>query len=474
MAERYLLLPHYTPAGLSNQRMELELKVGLAHLTKRTLVLPDAIEIWRGPHPSRPLRAARAATLTDLFELPPGPITYQEFNQRCPDVTPVSLSWRSDQEDACSAYFVSSSLKYLPNEIVQKFANGRRHAWINKPKFEEQLVVVSAHRMLGWYSYFFLVRQDEFVQLRDLIRQITPKAPYSQYADEVVKSLGRFNALHIRRGDFLSRWVIVPDAREILHNISSLIPRHEPLLICTDSSADKAYFQPFFELFPEACFLDELILQHPTWAARMNDLPFSDEGVLGLLTQLIAAKANVFAGTLFSTFTAYIHRQRLFERDERAFKYVSNPFADAQLCFVDCEFKSDRKDLFTWNRLSYPLPPSVFSWFREWPEALTGPFPYNREGKLGGLGVEVRNLQTTIRDLQAAVDTLIDSPRYIGSDQVGFNGQAVRKEIFSQLLCTCDFQLIVETGTWTGDTTGYMAEASKLPVLSVDSIAAVI
>ena len=356
--------------------MEVELKVGLAYLSKRTLVLPELIEIRQGTNRSRSVGQARPATLTDLFELPPGAITSQEFNRRYPEVTPVGLPWRSDREGASSAYFVSSSLEDLPDGLSQKFANGRRHAWIDEPRLEEQLAVVSAHRMLGWYSHFFLLKQDEFVQLRDLIRQIIPKAHYSQYADEVVKSLGRFNALHVRRGDFFDWWVTVPPAEEILRNISGLVPRHEPLLICTDSSGDEAYFQPFFELFPDACFLDRLILEHPMWAARLNGLPFSDDGVLGLLTQLIAAQANVFAGTLFSTFTAHIHRQRLFERGERAFRLRvptrflagrcaswtarSRPVARTCSPGTDCPTLS----------LRVSFPGSVNR-----PEALTGPFP---------------------------------------------------------------------------------------------------
>jgi len=177
MIERYLVLPRYTHAGLSNQRMEVELKIGLAYLSRRTLVLPDLIEIWQGPSPSRSVGRARAATLTDLFDLPPGAITYQEFHRCYPGVTPVGLSWRSDGDGACSAYFVSSSLKELPDELLQKFANGRRHGWVDEPRFEEDLAVVSGQRMLGWYSYFFLLGQHEFVQLRDLIQQIMPKAP---------------------------------------------------------------------------------------------------------------------------------------------------------------------------------------------------------------------------------------------------------------------------------------------------------
>jgi hypothetical protein len=175
--------------------MEVELKVGLAYLSKRTLVLPDLIEIWQGPSPSRLVSRTRAATLTDLFELPSVAITSQEFNRRCPEVTPIGLSWRSDTEGASSAYFVSSSLNDLPDGLLEKFANGRPYRWIDESGFDEHVAVVSAHRMLAWYSYFFLLRQEEFVEVRDIIRQIIPRAHYRHYADEFVKSLGRFNAI---------------------------------------------------------------------------------------------------------------------------------------------------------------------------------------------------------------------------------------------------------------------------------------
>lgn len=66
--------------------------------------------------------------------------------------------------------------------------------------------------------------------------------------------------------------------------------------------------------------------------------------------------------------------------------------------------------------------------------------------------------------LEVCVDYLIKSPEYVDSEEYGFNAQAGRKQIFNDLIAAFDFEVIIETGTWVGNTTGYMAEKSKLPV----------
>lgn len=50
-----------------------------------------------------------------------------------------------------------------------------------------------------------------------------------------------------------------------------------------------------------------------------------------------------------------------------------------------------------------------------------------------------------------------------------FNGQRARQEIFNALLRAIPFDLIVETGTYRGTTTEYLATASDLPVLTVEA-----
>ncbi len=90
------------------------------------------------------------------------------------------------------------------------------------------------------------------------------------------------------------------------------------------------------------------------------------------------------------------------------------------------------------------------------------------EDAVNDLQVTRTNLLVTIANLETALDAVIENPKYIASDEAGFNGQSARKEIFRKLLSTIDFQFIVETGTWLGDTTAYMAELSKLPVFSAE------
>jgi len=76
-----------------------------------------------------------------------------------------------------------------------------------------------------------------------------------------------------------------------------------------------------------------------------------------------------------------------------------------------------------------------------------------------------------IQTLETAVDCLLNSPTYIDSDDFGFgrfNGQRFRRRIFAELLQTLSFEAIIETGTYTGNTTGYMAKTACLPVYTCE------
>src|SRR5262249_61495778 len=83
----------------------------------------------------------------------------------------------------------------------------------------------------------------------------------------------------------------------------------------------------------------------------------------------VASKARVFAGTMFSTFTALIHRLRGFARQEPNFLYCYNDFLSPFVRFERCEFLPVDDGPYSWNRVRYPVPPETCSWFREWPES---------------------------------------------------------------------------------------------------------
>jgi hypothetical protein len=81
---------------------------------------------------------------------------------------------------------------------------------------------------------------------------------------------------------------------------------------------------------------------------------------------------------------------------------------------------------------------------------------------------EVRELAFRLQTLETAVDCLLNSPKYVDADDVGFNGQKFRKAIFGELVRAFRVEAIVETGTYTGNTTGYMARKTGLPVYTCE------
>ncbi len=80
----------------------------------------------------------------------------------------------------------------------------------------------------------------------------------------------------------------------------------------------------------------------------------------------------------------------------------------------------------------------------------------------------VRDILDRLNDLETGVRVLVSSPAYRQGESVGFNGQRGRKQIFLDLLGRCGFTSCVETGTYLGDTTGYMAQTTGLPVHSCE------
>src|SRR3984893_2850566 len=50
-----------------------------------------------------------------------------------------------------------------------------------------------------------------------------------------------------------------------------------------------------------------------------------------------------------------------------------------------------------------------------------------------------------------------------------FNGQEVRQDLFRHLLHACRPAAVIETGTYLGSSTEFMAECSRLPVYSVEA-----
>jgi predicted O-methyltransferase YrrM len=86
------------------------------------------------------------------------------------------------------------------------------------------------------------------------------------------------------------------------------------------------------------------------------------------------------------------------------------------------------------------------------------------------LNSRISSLEREINGMTKAFDFLADHPKWLESEQIGFNGQQNRKKIFQDVIKKVDFDAIIETGTWNGNTTGYMAKMAGLPVYTCELV----
>lgn len=71
--------------------------------------------------------------------------------------------------------------------------------------------------------------------------------------------------------------------------------------------------------------------------------------------------------------------------------------------------------------------------------------------------------------LEMAFAESLRNPKYEDSTEAGFNAQVHRKQIFQDLINRISFQAIYETGTYFGNTSGYMKLHSSCPVITCEA-----
>jgi len=76
----------------------------------------------------------------------------------------------------------------------------------------------------------------------------------------------------------------------------------------------------------------------------------------------------------------------------------------------------------------------------------------------------VRELEAALAKLRNTMLVLHESPVYVAAEDLGFNGQRVRKAVFAEMAVRLRFEAVVETGTALGSTTGWLAQAAGVPV----------
>ncbi len=115
----------YVHAGLSNQLMELEIKVGLAYLSSRTLVTRGRLRL-RAEGDSGQQQNAQSAKLLDLFDVPVKHATAAQLKgERFQPY--IQLPW--DGDCSSKAFFCYPNADAFPSFLVASFRNNRQYCW---------------------------------------------------------------------------------------------------------------------------------------------------------------------------------------------------------------------------------------------------------------------------------------------------------------------------------------------------------
>jgi hypothetical protein len=371
--------------GLSNAILSLELGVGLAYLMDRILLLggnispPANLVSYAGQvsqaHPSR---------VTDLLEVP---VPWLDYTDRRESPKGVEMTEHSLLDSVF--YFPSA----LDTETVDfdHFRQRRSHRFTYTEDQEHIKVLALSGgtpigemgvrlNNLGIYSTFFYVEPQTLTNLKRVMAGIRPKKCFTEFANSVCRSLDKFNAVHIRLGDFkksAAKSIGRRKPADAIERLDRNFGRDDLLLILTDDSRDP-FLNDILRTYRHHIILDEFILKER--GHEFRDLPFHDSIALAFICQLIAAHASEFVGAMTSTYTSIIQRLRGSMGLDERFKFLwselpldprTNPNESRSpesivplhpngemICLSDGPY--------SWNRYS----PLVHNgWMREWPES---------------------------------------------------------------------------------------------------------
>ena len=216
-------------------------------------------------------------------------------------------------------------------------------------------------KTLGWYSFLFCLTDEEKQRADAHVRNsIRPKQRYLTHVAQIVQALrsefGRFNSIHLRRGDYLDRPFFRGSrlaAADFIDILLAHFPADEALLIHTDEE-DESYFDAIKRHFPHVKFVDKALRQC-----------YSDKVELGLVSLLVASHSDNFAGTMLSTFSEMIRRYRTYNGKTEHGLYLYS-HSDT-LGLVKGRMIESRPGENKWNRIAVDAGwQSETFWWRDW------------------------------------------------------------------------------------------------------------
>src|ERR1041384_272465 len=257
----YLFYSNYClgRSGLSNSIMSIELGVIFSFILDRILVIEGNISPQANVVSYTNLNNQYPSAITDLFDIPVPWLNDKQIES--------SASLRTELFPNCliEAIFYYPSTLDLNTADFRYFKQGRPYAftapenhesirWLalsGGPHFKERGGLTLYN--FGFYSSLFYLNLEWKQRVRALLKGMQPKSHFRMFASSIVRSLGRFNAVHIRRGDFKEtpgRSVLLREPKEVLERLDNNFSRNDRLVILTDEAGDP-FVQEILKFYPD-------------------------------------------------------------------------------------------------------------------------------------------------------------------------------------------------------------------------------
>lgn len=332
----------YNPTGMINQVMSLELAVGLAHETKKDLIVHYVSNAGDDLYNSRnvpiftPSRwhneQRKDFTNPDQF---PHLLDLINFNEDLTFIDTKIDFFKQEEfviDDTLNGYYYSNENEISENELL--FAEGRQRIPLDKN--------LHLKKTLGWYSRFFYNRSTE---LDNALKSVKFKDVYVDLAKKISNSLGSFQGMHLRLSDHIKMF---DTKQDMFESWLSIYENNKlPIVVSTCEPGNKMIQDNKHRFI----LLDEYIVNN--FRDDFMSLPFQDEVVFGLICNLVLHDSVNFVGTSGSTYSAYIHRVRN-QKGIETWDFFDNP-------------PKAIGSPYSWN--GYPLEGGRKMWWREWQES---------------------------------------------------------------------------------------------------------
>ena len=172
--------------------------------------------------------------------------------------------------------------------------------------------------------------------------------------DKLLSKFNKFNALHIRKGDFkhfspVCNYINSITVETIDYDIEKNFKKDIPIIIFTD---DKSFYLSLKQKITDykLIYFDDIA----KFYTKSKDL-------ISLLSLLIASESENFLGTWGSTFTGLIHRYRILNNKENNFLFITD-----SVHITDNVLPVGRP--YSWNDKYYKRYENCLYWMREWVE----------------------------------------------------------------------------------------------------------